>query len=69
MSIAELREIAETAIIERAHHVEIMEAVDAYALAVHVEACREALHHDVDKPAVRACGDGWYCEQAEALKA
>lgn len=46
----------------------VMDIAVALALAAHVEACGDALHHDVDKPAVRRCGDGWYCSQAEAIR-
>ena len=51
-----------------------MDLADAYALAVHVEACIK--HNWADLPAnteltkskaealMRKCGDGWYCDKA-----
>ena len=51
---------------DSATRLELTDAADAYALAVHVEACgKRTPVTDADgMRGLRDCGDGWYCDKA-----
>ena len=50
----------------------LLEAADAFGLAAHVDACPATVCESVDIETnigiITGCGDGWYCEKAEALQ-
>ena len=67
MTVNEAREALEnlawTATMDEDEYDVLMEAADAYALAVHVDACQWTKLTEHARKDGR-CGDGWYCDKA-----